>query len=341
MTIASTPNNRYVPAGMAEYMSRRMRDVSSKINCHLPGTIVSFDTVTQMAQVSVCFQRTIKAAQNLDTTGESADVIIDYPVLIRVPIIVLQGGGGYITFPITAGDGCLLLFCDRDIDVWIETGLINPPGSDRLHDLNDAVALVGLNNQQDLFFTYDGTNVAIHSETSLNITVPNGLASVIDRTGERLAQSGDLKPTARSTAPSGWLLAYGQSISKTTYPDLFAAIGYTYGGSGDNFNVIDMRGRNAVGLDNMGGSNADVLTNAYTPNRNTLGGAIGEETHTLTIPEMPAHTHTYDRETATAGSGPGSGETQLHIPDNTGSTGGGSPHYNVQPGRMINWLIKI
>ncbi len=334
MSVDPSVNNRYIPANMAELMSRRMRDVSSKINCHTIGTIVSFDATKQMVSVSVNFQRTIKAAQNLNTTGESADVIVSYPVLVNVPIVVLQGGGGYLTFPIVAGDTCLLLFCDRDIDVWIEAGLVNPPPSERLHDLNDAIALVGLNNLQDV--------IAGYSTTKVSLSFPTGLVTVNDETGERLTQAGFLQAYAGSSAPSGWLLCYGQAVSRTTYATLFAVIGTTYGvGDGTTtFNVPDLRGRIPVGLDNMGGSNANVLTNAFTPNRNTLGGTIGEQTHTLTIAEMPAHTHTYLLTTNAANGSPGSGETQTNVAVNTGSTGGDGAHYNVQPGMMTNWLIK-
>ncbi len=47
---------------------------------------------------------------------------------------------------------------------------------------------------------------------------------------------------AGASAPLGYLLCHGQSVSTTAYPALFTAIGYTYGGSGDKFNVPDLRG---------------------------------------------------------------------------------------------------
>lgn len=64
-------------------------------------------------------------------------------------------------------------------------------------------------------------------------------------------QPGDVKHTARSTAPTGWLKANGAAISRTVYADLFAAIGATYGpGDGVNtFNVPDLRGEFIRGWD--------------------------------------------------------------------------------------------
>lgn len=53
-----------------------------------------------------------------------------------------------------------------------------------------------------------------------------------------------------STAPGGWLLCEGQAVSRTTYSELFAAIGTSYGsGNGSTtFNVPDLRGRVTMGV---------------------------------------------------------------------------------------------
>ena len=57
---------------------------------------------------------------------------------------------------------------------------------------------------------------------------------------------------AGTTAPFGWLMCDGSSVSTTTYSVLFAAIGYAYGGAGASFNLPDYRGRFARYNDNMG-----------------------------------------------------------------------------------------
>lgn len=88
-------------------------------------------------------------------------------------------------------------------------------------------------------------------------------------------------------------MCYGQAISRTDYPNLFAAIGTTYGaGDGSTtFNLPDLRGRVAAGRDDMGGTAAGRLTSASTFVGTTLGATGGTETHTLTTAQMPAHTH--------------------------------------------------
>jgi len=49
--------------------------------------------------------------------------------------------------------------------------------------------------------------------------------------------------------PYGWLLCNGQSVAGSTYPDLSAAIGTTYGGSGGNFNVPNLNNKTLYGTD--------------------------------------------------------------------------------------------
>jgi microcystin-dependent protein len=93
---------------------------------------------------------------------------------------------------------------------------------------------------------------------------------------------GTMVDFAAASAPTGWLLCDGATISRTVYASLFAAIGVGFG-AGDGvttFAVPDFRGRVAVGSGAGSGLTA-----------RTLAQTGGEETHVLTIAEMPAHTH--------------------------------------------------
>jgi microcystin-dependent protein len=92
--------------------------------------------------------------------------------------------------------------------------------------------------------------------------------------------AGVIMPFGGAAAPVGFLLCDGTSYPVASFPNLFATLGYTYGGSGPNFSVPDMRGRVPVGAGQGTG-----LTNR------ALGGRAGEENHTLSIAEMAAHTH--------------------------------------------------
>ncbi len=157
-------------------------------------------------------------------------------------------------------------------------------------------------------------------------------------------QPGMLMPYAGTTAPSEWLLCYGQAISRTTYADLFTAISTTYGiGDGTTtFNLPDLRGRVIAGQDDMGGVSANRLTGVTgSVDGDVLGGTGGEETHTLLTAEMPAHTHTVSTD-ATALSSAGTGGVDAVTgasSTTTGSTGGDGAHNNVPPCIILNYII--
>jgi len=168
--------------------------------------------------------------------------------------------------------------------------------------------------------------------------------------------SGMVMPFAGSSAPSGWLLAYGQAVSRTTYSDLFSAIGTTYG-SGDGsttFNLPDLRGRTVAGQDDMGGSSANRLTNQSGGlDGDTLGATGGAETHTLTTSQMPSHSHTLGSNAkisttfSTSGANTAVRRDTLSgsaldafISGSTEAAGSGSAHNNVQPTIILNYIIK-
>jgi phage-related tail fiber protein len=88
--------------------------------------------------------------------------------------------------------------------------------------------------------------------------------------------AGTVQHFANILAPIGYLECNGQSVSTTTYPELFSAIGYTYGGSGASFNVPDLRGEFIRGWDNTKGSDAGrVLGTAQTDALQNIQGSIG------------------------------------------------------------------
>lgn len=160
-----------------------------------------------------------------------------------------------------------------------------------------------------------------------------------------LAPTGVVLPFAGATAPTDWLLCYGQAVSRTTYSALFAAIGTAYGaGDGSTtFNVPDLRGRVPGGKDNMGGSAASRLTTAGSGvDGATLGAAGGAESHTLTAAQIPAHTHPL---TNAAGAGGnyalgGSGYGYPTASNTSSNTGGGGAHPNAQPTLVLSYIIK-
>ena len=171
--------------------------------------------------------------------------------------------------------------------------------------------------------------------------------------------SGFVFPYAGTTEPSGYLFCYGQAISRSTYSDLFSAIGTTYGtGDGSTtFNLPDLRGRVVAGQDDMGGSSANRLTGASGGvNGDVLGASGGDEGHQLTTAELATHTHgagSYQTAIPTSGIPEETGNiinlqsdveptgfTSFSTTGSSGSTGSNSEHNNVQPTFILNYVIK-
>lgn len=157
-----------------------------------------------------------------------------------------------------------------------------------------------------------------------------------------LAPAGVVLPFAGSTAPTGWLLCFGQAVSRTTYAALFTALGTAYGaGDGSTtFALPDLRGRIPGGKDNMGGSAASRLTMAGSGvDGLALGASGGAQTHTLTTGEMPAHSHTQAMTTSVGGLTAG-GVAASNTGSQTGTTGSGLAHNNTQPTIVLNYIVK-
>jgi microcystin-dependent protein len=106
---------------------------------------------------------------------------------------------------------------------------------------------------------------------------------------------GVMMPYAGTTAPSLWLLCYGQEVLQADYPELFGVIGFTYKQSGllsdlgvARFALPDMRGRTVMGLDDMGGTAASRITGLQG---SELGNSGGQETVTIQSTNLPEHEH--------------------------------------------------
>ncbi len=120
-------------------LNAQMRILFSTLNCHQVGEVVSFDPVRQTASVKIAMNK-----QVVDYRQRPARyTFVPYPVLTDCPVFFASGGDGRLTFPVTAGDPCLVLFNDRDIDNWFSGGPNTPPNSDRQHDLSDGMIIVG------------------------------------------------------------------------------------------------------------------------------------------------------------------------------------------------------
>ena len=113
--------------------------------------------------------------------------------------------------------------------------------------------------------------------------IQKGEAEIVVGNNSILAP-GTIEVYSKTTAPSGYLLCNGQAVSRTTYKDLFAVIGTTYGaGNGSTtFNVPNLSGKLPIGTSS---SHAFASTGGATTHTHSTAG------HTVTIAEMPKHNH--------------------------------------------------
>ncbi len=146
-------------------------------------------------------------------------------------------------------------------------------------------------------------------------------------------------------APRGWALCDGQILPINQNQSLFSLLGTTYGGDGEmNFALPDLRGRVPI---HVGSSNGTS---------HQLGRKLGEESHTLSIQGMPAHTHTMNASADAAqtispqGTLLAQAETEVYetsanlvdmAPESVANAGGGQGHENMQPFLTVNFVIAI
>jgi microcystin-dependent protein len=152
---------------------------------------------------------------------------------------------------------------------------------------------------------------------------------------------GEIRIASFNFAPKGWAQCNGQLLPINQNQALFSILGTTYGGNGQTtFALPDLRGRAPV----------------HAGSEVTLGEVGGQEAHTVTIGELPAHTHTVPASNlpATLGDpagvvwGNSGGEaafaatpTGVMAPAAVTNVGGSQPHANMQPFVVLQFIIAL
>lgn len=90
---------------------------------------------------------------------------VNLPLLVDVPIVWPRGGGFALTFPISVGDEVLIVFSARCIDAWWQSGKINPPAENRMHDLSDGFAILAPTSQPKKLSGVSGSSVQLRNNS--------------------------------------------------------------------------------------------------------------------------------------------------------------------------------
>lgn len=166
----------------------------------LPGVVQSFDSVA----LTVSVQPAIKGRV---ARPDGSELSVTLPLLVDVPVVFPRGGGFTLTFPVAAGDECLVVFAARCIDSWWQSGGIGEPLETRQHDLSDGFALVGPFSQaqaldgvnaEDVQLRHDDGQAFVAIKPDHTIQAQGPAASVTLTPAGEVATQADAKITLRA-----------------------------------------------------------------------------------------------------------------------------------------------
>lgn len=169
-------NERYEDREQA--LLSALAGLQARIWTALPAIIESFDPAKMTVQAQPAIQARVRSPEGVWSW-------VTMPLLVDVPVIYPSGGGFTLTFPIEAGDECLVLFSSRCIDMWWQSGEVQIQAELRMHDLSDGFALVGPRSQPNILPNIsltgtqlrndDGTTFVQVSDGSITMTTPGAV----------------------------------------------------------------------------------------------------------------------------------------------------------------------
>lgn len=135
-----------------ETLNLQQNAIMARLNCHNIGRILEFDPTTQLCTVEL---------MQIKQFGDQA--YTPAPIT-QVPLIMLGAGNAHITMPNPVGTTCLLLFLDRNMDNFMETGEQYMPDTARMHDFTDCVALTTFKTLVNPIQNYDEQAISLLNE---------------------------------------------------------------------------------------------------------------------------------------------------------------------------------
>ena len=126
------------------------------------GIIDSYDSSTGTANVKIQTK-----------FNEKTSKVWDYQIIPNVPVVKSK----YFSHPIKKDDGCLIIFLDTDFTAWLESGDVIPPATPRLHNLNDAIAIIGVDTKSERP-SFGNDNIEINADSG-KIDVKNNTTDLI------------------------------------------------------------------------------------------------------------------------------------------------------------------
>jgi hypothetical protein len=155
---------------LMDILNAHKTEVVRSINCHAIGKIQKFDSSTQTCSVKISYSKTIFEKKS---SGAYTKKTVDFPILLDCPTIFISGGPSGLTMPVSAGDDCLVMFNDRDIDNWISGANEGSVSTPRLHSLSDGIVLVGIRAERNKIPSFESSSPCLYNGTT-KIIVEDG-----------------------------------------------------------------------------------------------------------------------------------------------------------------------
>jgi hypothetical protein len=162
---------------MAEVLDAAIDTRLLELHTALPGRIESYDGSTQKANIKPL----VKQAY---TDEEDTRRVASIPVIPSVPVLFPGGGGYRVTFPVAAGDFCLLVVSESSMDRWLSgSGGEVDPEIDQHHALQDAVAIVGIKPFGAPWSSAPTDEATIGKDDGVQIHMESGTITIGDKAG--------------------------------------------------------------------------------------------------------------------------------------------------------------
>lgn len=215
----------------------------ARIRTAMPGIVTAVDLTRQTVSVQ-------GAIQGQQESPDGSTAAVNLPMFVDVPIVWPRAGGYAMTFPVKVGDEVLVVFGDRCIDSWWQSGGIGAPLEPRMHDLSDAFAILAPASQPkaQALPNVSSTSVQMRNESGtayleitddgdINIVSPRDIKTTAGRNHQQTSaalttlQSGALM-TLTSAGGLALLGTGGTGMSVTTGPVTWNPQSFTMTSSG-------------------------------------------------------------------------------------------------------------
>lgn len=282
------------------------------------GTLVVAGVAELSGPTTLRSTLSVVGATTLNTLTVNNWSILSGPVVTRSTLSVREGAAVGSLYVVSNTTLVGSVDCLSNVGV---TGSLSVAGdvyaNGNLYVVSDSVLSGSLSCLSDV-------NVAGTLSVSGDIRTQSRFATAV---GYVDPEVGDLKMNVSPMERNGWLLCNGQQVNRSTYSELFALIGTTFG-SGDGVNTFNVPNADGRVLGNVGGGRGN-------------GDMVGSETNTLTASNLPAHTHsgttTSNGAHTHAITDPGHTHTQTTINDDFNNSGENPPGFTADSAGSRTW----